>query len=175
MTILKKLQDLDLSEKNLFEAIGQILDSLVQVIEIIVFDISKEVPKSNSLGDLENELRKHDKITYAESLSNIRVLRKTINIKNPELSKVIKMRDDVLKFIESTGYTNQKYKIRVQYVPELINCSGIDTSNGFCKLNLYHGSISHIKCSSLIISASIKEDGFEGQVFNALVRKSPQP
>lgn len=168
MTIIKKLQDLDLSEKNLFEAVGQILDSLVQVIENIVFDISQEVPKSNSLGDLEIALRKHDKITYAESLSNIRVLRKTINIKNPELSKVQQMRDAVLKFIESTEFTDQEYKIRVQYLPELINCSGIDTSNGFCKLNLYHGSISHINCRTLIISAAIKEDGFEGQVFNAL-------
>jgi hypothetical protein len=167
-TVLEFLQELELNENNIFEAIGQILDTMVQVIESRVYELSKELQISNSLGDLQESLYKHGDNSLAEKLSNVRKIRKDIDIKSPEIDLVAKLKDAVIDLIGTTAYKDQKYELRIQYIPKLINSSGIDTNNGFCKFNLYHGSVSHIKCSILLISAISIADGFDGQVYNAL-------
>jgi hypothetical protein len=168
MTIINFLKNLKLDDDNLFESIGQILDSTVQVIEEIIYDIKKEKSISNALGDLEKILIENGKLELAEKLSRIRKLRKSIDIKEPEIQKVDELRKNAISLIESAKAENQVYKFRVQYIPKLVNSSSLDSKNGFCKFNLYHGSISHISCNTLIISASEIENTFNGQVYNAL-------
>ena len=135
MTIINFLKNLKLDDDNLFESIGQILDSTVQVIEEIIYDIKKEKSISNALGDLEKILIENGKLELAEKLSRIRKLRKSINIKEPEIQKVDELRKNAISLIESAKAENQVYKFRVQYIPKLVNSSSLDSKNGLCKLN----------------------------------------
>ena len=128
-TVLEFLQELELNENNIFEAIGQILDTMVQVIESRVYELSKELQISNSLGDLQESLYKHGDNSLAEKLSNVRKIRKDIDIKSPEIDLVAKLKDAVIDLIGTTAYKDQKYELRIQYIPKLINSSGIDTNN----------------------------------------------
>ena len=57
--IIQFLKNLDLSKESGFESLGQILDSLVQVLEEIEKEITRKPSVTRSLGELESFLRKN--------------------------------------------------------------------------------------------------------------------
>lgn len=166
--IIDFLNRLDISSENSFESLGQVLDSVAQVLEEIVKELTKNNTLIRSFGELEAFLRKNNLLELANMLSEIRVFRKKINIEEPEPEKVTIIRDMAVDLIKKTKYSNIKHSYRIRYTPKLENSSGLESQSGFSKLNLYHGSISHINCKTLIISASKQTNKLDGQVINAL-------
>lgn len=166
--IIQFLKNLDLSKESGFESLGQILDSLVQVLEEIEKEITRKPSVTRSLGELESFLRKNQLLDLANSLSDIRAFRKKINIREPEPTKVALLRDLVVGLINLTEFKDIEHIYRIRYLPVLENSTGIESQNGFSRFNLYHGSISHIKCNTLVISASKDGDVLDGQVLNAI-------
>lgn len=162
------LNKLNFKEHDRFESLGQILDSMVQAIEEYGKQMFGEELSSRSFGELEAYLRDKKRNDLAEQLNVIRSHRKTISIRNPEESKLIELRKLIIELIDDLQLKNLEHKYRIRYIPEMKNSTGIESQNGFCRFNLYHGSISHIVCNTLIISASIDDLDLDGQVLNAL-------
>lgn len=162
------LNKLNFKEHDRFESLGQILDSMVQAIEEYGKQMFGEELSSRSFGELEAYLRDKKRNDLAEQLNVIRSHRKTISIRNPEESKLIELRKLIIELIDDLQLKNLEHKYRIRYIPEMNNSTGIESQNGFCRFNLYHGSISHIVCNTLIISASIDDLDLDGQVLNAL-------
>ena len=166
--MIEFLKGLSLSQEERFESLGQILDSMVQVIEAYGKTQYGDELSSRSFGELEAYLRKHEHFDIADQLSEIRAFRKTISIRDPEEKRLMELRQLVIQLIEDSGLSHVQHKYRIRYIPVLKNSTGIESSHGFSRFNLYHGSISHIPCSTLIISASQEGDALDGQVLNAL-------
>lgn len=162
------LNNLSFKEEDRFESLGQILDSMVQAIEEYGKQMFGEELSSRSFGELETYFRDKKRNDLAEQLSAIRTHRKTISIRNPEENKLIELRQLVIQLIDDLQLKNLEHKYRIRYIPKMTNSTGIESQNGFCRFNLYHGSISHINCNTLIISASLDEFDLDGQVLNAL-------
>jgi hypothetical protein len=166
--IINFLNNIDLSPANCFESLGQILDSMVQVLEEVEKEITENPSVTKSFGELESFLRKNHILALADNLSEIRLHRKKINIRAPEPEKVAQLRDMVIGLIKNTKFSDIEHVYRIRYLPVLENSAGIESPVGFSRFNLYHGSISHIKCNTLVISASSEEGLLDGQVVNAL-------
>ena len=139
--IINFLNNIDLSPANCFESLGQILDSMVQVLEEVEKEITKNPSVTRSFGELESFLRKNHLLALA---------------------------DMVIGLIKNTKFSDIEHVYRIRYLPVLENSAGIESPVGFSRFNLYHGSISHIKCNTLVISASTEEGLLDGQVVNAL-------
>lgn len=166
--IINFLNKIDLSPSNCFESLGQILDSMVQVLECVEKEVTKTSSGTRSFGEIETFLRKNQLTKLANSLNEVRTYRKEIDIRNPESEKVARLRDMVVDLIKMTNFSEINHIFRIRYKPILENSTGIESQNGFSRFNLYHGSISHIKCSTLVISSSKQDDLLDGQVINAL-------
>lgn len=166
--IIDFLNRLDISSENSFESLGQILDSIAQVLEEIIKKITKKNTLTRSFGELELFLRNNNLPELADLLNEIRVFRKEINIREPEVEKVAILRDMAVELIKKTEFSTIKHKYRIRYTPQIENSSGLESQSGFSKFNLFHGSISHINCKTLIISASKQKNKLDGQVINAL-------
>jgi len=166
--IINFLNKIDLTPDNCFESLGQILDSTVQVLEEVEKEVTKKPSVTRSFGELESFLRNNLLTDLAGSLSEIRAYRKEINIRAPEPEKVTRLRDMAVRLIKQTKFSDIEHVYRIRYLPVLENSTGIESQNGFSRFNLYHGSISHIKCNTLVISSSKEKDLLDGQVINAL-------
>ena len=101
--IIDFLNRLDISSENSFESLGQILDSVAQVLEEIVKELTKKNTLIRSFGELEAFLRKNNLLELANMLSEIRVFRKKINIEEPEPEKVTIIRDMAVDLIKKTN------------------------------------------------------------------------
>jgi hypothetical protein len=166
--IINFLNKIDLSPSNCFESLGQILDSMVQVLECVEKEVTKTSTGTRSFGEIETFLRKNKLIELANSLHEVRTYRKEIDIRNPQSDKVARIRDMVIGLIKMTNFSEINHAYRIRYKPILENSTGIESQNGFSRFNLYHGSISHVNCSTLVISSSKQDSLLDGQVINAL-------
>jgi hypothetical protein len=167
--MINYLNQLDLSEVEIFESLGQILDCLSQSLELLEKRITGKLSISRSFSDFQHLLEKEHKTEYLSiKLSLIREFRKTINIKKPQLESVIELRKKVIEFLLDSKTDDLIPLKRIRYKPELVNVTGVETLSGFKQFKVYHGSISHIPCSTLVISANITQDEIDGQIINAL-------
>jgi hypothetical protein len=167
-TVIAYLEGLNLQEEALFESVGQILDSMVQVLEHVILKNTNQLPNSVSLGDLESSLLEIQESELAKQLGIVRKLRKNISIVAPALEAVTALRNAVIELIKYSQFGYIQYEQRVRYQPALINSTGVETQGGFGKFNLYHGSITRVSCDTLVISAFREGDKFDGQVYNAV-------
>jgi hypothetical protein len=168
--IVQFLNELDLTPEHCFESMGQVIDSMVQVLEEVEKQITKQPAVSRSLGELEAFLRKENLNELAGHLSEIRGFRKTINVRQPGPDKVEELKEMVIALIRESGHSELPHKYRIRYVPVMENSTGIESPIGFSRFNLYHGSILHVKCKTLVVSACSngKNMDLDGQVINAL-------
>ena len=131
------LRTLDLSDTQRFESMGQILDSMVQVLEKL-FEDHQITLHSRALGDLQEALERIPEFaSIAKSLGQIRRFRKTINVKAPELDKIQQLQSMAIELIELTPYVELEHIYRIRYLPVLENGAGVESPSGFKQFNLY--------------------------------------
>jgi hypothetical protein len=167
--VIAYLKALELTEGEILESLGQIIDCLVQSLEQIDKRMNNNPMTSGSLGDFQKLFDNSEGTeTLGLKLASIRNLRKTIDINNPSRDMVNQLREAVIDFIRASDTEQLHPERRIRYKPELVNVTGLDSLFGFKQLKIFHGSVTHIPCDTLVISANISNGELEGQILNAL-------
>ncbi len=172
MNIQEHLQGLSFEPEELTETLGQLLDSLAQSLEAWTQGLSgSENRDSLSFGGHAKRLAELEAPAQGqEQLEQIRAFRRaSLDINHLDESVLRTLQGKILdhvEFAETGGVTAQ---IRIRYRPVLVNTVGVETPSGYRQFQLHHGSVTHIPCDVLVLSALQRENGgVDGQVANAL-------